>query len=233
MSENMKAMIYGDSVMKGTVLDSSFRYRAIMDDVLKRFNGIFHIDAENRSRFGITVSKGYDMLKCDLASGRKAEYTLIEFGGNDCNYNWSEVSLDPEKEHIPYTVLNSFIATYKAMIRAIKSNGSKPILMTLPPIDAERYLDFLTRAETGNDKARILRFLGDVQMIYRFHESYSHAVELIANDNKCDLVDVRSYFLDKHNYRSLMCIDGVHPNENGYSLVLQAFSDFAQSKCIG
>ncbi len=232
MADNMKAIIYGDSVMKGTVLDSSFHYRAVMDDTLKLFRNLFHVEAENRSRFGITVNKGYDILKSDLSSGRKAEYTLIEFGGNDCNYKWNEVSLDPEREHIPYTVLNSFMDTYKAMIRAIKANGSKPILMTLPPIDAERYLDFLTRAETGNDKNRLLKFLGDVQMIYRFHESYSHAVEIIANENNCDLVDVRSYFLDKHNYRSLMCIDGVHPNENGYSLVLQAFTDFAKSKGV-
>lgn len=96
--------------------------------------------------------------------------------------------------------------------------------MTLPPIDAERYLAFLGR--NGNDPKQILRWLGDVQRIYRFHESYSNAIVRIAEETGCPLVDVRSYFLDQPRFRDLICIDGVHPSEAGYKLIFQAFTDF-------
>ena len=62
MKEAMQARIYGDSVMKGTVIDRAYRYHALMEEYLTKFREKFSIETENRSRFGITVDKGYSLL---------------------------------------------------------------------------------------------------------------------------------------------------------------------------
>lgn len=225
MKMTLKARIYGDSVMKGTVIDRAYRYHALMEEYLAKFRERFAVETENRSRFGITVEKGYSLLRQDLEKGIACDYALVEFGGNDCNFKWNEISVLPESEHKPITQLSKFKETYRSMVRDLKQANIQPVLMTLPPIDAERYLAFLGR--NGNDPKQILRWLGDVQRIYRFHESYSNAIVHIAEETDCPLVDVRSYFLDQARFRDLICIDGVHPSEAGYQLVCQAFTDFA------
>lgn len=225
MKETLKARIYGDSVMKGTVIDRAYRYHALMEEYFAKFRERFSVETENCSRFGITVDKGYSLLRQDLEKGVACDYALVEFGGNDCNFKWNEISVLPESEHKPLTQLAQFKETYHSMVRDLKQANIQPVLMTLPPIDAERYLAFLGR--NGNDAKQILRWLGDVQRIYRFHESYSNAIVRIAEDTGCLLVDVRSYFLEQPRFRDLICIDGVHPSEAGYALICQAFTDFA------
>ena len=55
-------------------------------------------------------------------------------------------------------------------------------MMTLPPIDGERYLDFLCRDNLRRD--RILDWLGEPQMIYRHQELYADtAAEIALREN--------------------------------------------------
>ena len=138
MKEAMQARIYGDSVMKGTVIDRAYRYHALMEEYLTKFREKFSIETENRSRFGITVDKGYSLLCQDLDQGVACDYALVEFGGNDCNFKWNEISVLPESEHEPLTRLSHFKETYHSMVRDLKRANIQPVLMTLPPIDAER-----------------------------------------------------------------------------------------------
>jgi len=227
MEQAVRVKIYGDSVMKGTVLDFGYRYHAVMEEYLKHFKQLFNVEAENRARFGITIDRGAGILKKDIDEGLNCDFALIEFGGNDCNFKWNEISLYPEAEHKPLTDLKTFQNTYLGMVEDVQRLGVKPVLMTLPPIDAERYLAFLEHA--GNNPKNILKFLGDVHMIYRFHEMYSNTIAKIAQKTGALLVDVRSYFLDKIPYRDYVCIDGLHPTNKGYDLIAQAFSDFART----
>ncbi len=228
MRELKKVRIYGDSVMKGTVIDRAYRYHALMEEYLARFREKFGFETENRSRFGITVDKGYSLLRQDLEQGVRCDYALVEFGGNDCNFKWNEISVLPDSKHEPITQLAHFKDVYRNMVRDLRGAGIEPVLMTLPPIDAERYLAFLGR--NGNNPAQILRWLGDVQRIYRFHESYSNAIVRLSEELRCCLVDVRGYFLDQPHFRDLICIDGIHPSEAGYRLVCRAFDDFAEKQ---
>lgn len=227
MEQAVRVRIYGDSVMKGTILDFGYRYHAVMEEYLQKFKKEYNMEAENRARFGITIDRGANILKKDIEAGMTCDYALIEFGGNDCNFKWNEISVYPEAEHAPITDLNTFRHVYTDMITDVQKLGIKPILMTLPPIDAERYLAFLER--NGNNAKNILKWLGDVHMIYRFHEMYSDAISKIAQQTGALLVDVRSYFLDKKPFRDYVCIDGLHPTDKGYDLMAQAFSDFART----
>ncbi|MDL2259247.1 SGNH/GDSL hydrolase family protein [Eubacteriales bacterium OttesenSCG-928-K08] len=224
----MNIRIYGDSLMKGTVIDERLRYRATMGQNIEAFQSRFGVQIENSSRFGSTVERGQAQLKKDIEAGLSGGYALIEFGGNDCDFRWNEVAAQPEKEHLPRTTLAVFEQIYHAMIAALRQRNVTPIVMTLPPIDAERYLDFIDRA--GNDKRQILRWLGDTNMIYRFHELYSHAVEKIAMQTNTLLIDVRERFLGLNNFRELIGLDGIHLNPAGYKLMVETFNSFAAGK---
>lgn len=216
--------IYGDSLMKGTVPTGPSRYKFTVGEYLDRLFDLFSLNILNRAKFGAPVTKGAALLKQDLARSITGRYTLLEYGGNDCNFDWTAVSADPDGEHNPKTPLAAFLDTLSFMADSLLRAGSRPVLMTLPPIDAERYLDTIC-SDPRCDRGRILHWLGDANMIYRYHELYSSSIADLALAKGLPLVDVRRRFLDKHNYRSLISSDGIHPSREGYSILFAAFRD--------
>lgn len=224
MSASTDICIYGDSIMKGTVPDEASRYKFTIGEYLDKILELFSLQTLNRAKFGAPVTKGAQLLKQDLDRGITGRYTLLEYGGNDCNFDWAAVSADPEGEHQPKTPLALFLTTLESMVNSVLAAGSQPVLMTLPPIDAEKYLDRIC-ADRRCDRSNILRWLGDAHMIYRYHEMYSRAIEGLASRMNLPLVDVRGRFLDKRNYRELISGDGIHPSAAGYSIIYSAFRD--------
>ena len=218
----MRINIYGDSIMKATVLEPNGRYRSYLAETLDEVANKFRLSVNNRSRFGSTIGRGFSLLTADLDAGESCDCALIEFGGNDCNFNWKEVAEAPFAEHSPNTPLQRFVQTLTDMIDRLQALHIKPVLMSLPPIDAEKYLNFL--AHSGIDPQRLLTWLGDTQLIYRFHELYSNAVVSLALHRNISLIDVRSCFLSRHNYKELISPDGLHPTPEGYALVMEAFT---------
>jgi lysophospholipase L1-like esterase len=223
----MDARVYGDSLMKGTVIDEGYRYHAIASEEIRLFEDAFQIKVENRARFGITIEKGKRILERDIETEPPSTYALIEFGGNDCNFNWRQVSDEPEREHKPFTVLSKFEEGYRFMLEKLRSFGTIPVLMTLPPIDAEKYFTFICR---GNDSGRILKWLGDVHRIYRFQELYSNVITKVAISTGTALIDIRGAFLAKRDCRELIGLDGIHLNREGYALLFETIRNFAAQR---
>lgn len=224
MKQILRAKIYGDSIMKGTILDAGYRYHAIMNEYLIKLYDRFGIEAENRARFGITVQRGHSILLRDIDEGLDCELALVEFGGNDSDFKWNEISMEPDKEHLPLTSMADFKQNIAAMTEELRAQGVQPIMMTLPPIEPNRYLDFVSR--NGNSRENILKWLGYVEKIYETHKSYSDAVAEIAQERMVPLVDVRSAFPSGDALGEYMCIDGVHPDKKGYKLIADSFASF-------
>lgn len=221
--------IWGDSVMKGVVFDEGRgKYSLLPENGAERASRKLGLRLFNRSRMGCTVTKGLSLLKKDLQKPEAGcDAALIEFGGNDCDYDWEQVALAPEKEHQPHTPLPQFMAGLRDMVSLVRQKGIEPVLMTLPPIHAQRYFDFFTR--TGLSRDNVLYWLGDVQHIYRWHERYSLAVSRVARECDCPLADVRDAFLAERDYGDLLCLDGIHPNEKGHSLIERVLEGFGYS----
>lgn len=99
----------------------------------------------NRAKFGATVDKGRQVMEQDLEKAVTARYALLCFGGNDCDHDWQAVAAAPEAAHQPHTVLSAFLQTLTDMARRLLAAGIQPVFMTLPPIDAERYLREISR----------------------------------------------------------------------------------------
>ena len=219
-----KVAVIGDSVLKGVVFNEvSGRYQALTESCATMVQKCLGISILNRSRFGSTIDKGNQVLDVALAKGLDCELALLEFGGNDCDFDWRAVAERPEEAHLPRTPLDHFLSVLSEMVQKLKKNGIEPVLMSLPPVDGERYFQHLVGM--GINAENLLHFLGDPHMISRFHESYSLAITHFAREIGCLYVPIREAFLSEFRYKKLMCSDGIHPNQEGHMLMKQVFVD--------
>lgn len=218
----MKICVLGDSVAKGVIYDEArSKYTFLKDSFVNLFSDGRHIPVKNLARFGCTISRGIQILNKHKAQLSEYDYTVMEFGGNDCNYNWEEISLAPEKDHKPAVPASIFKDTYSNMLRQIKESGSRPILLSLPPLNPQRFFDWVCK---GLNRENILKWLGDVNYIYRWHEAYNLTVYQLAQEQKVPLVDIRQIFLENRHYGDLICVDGMHPNKKGHALINSALT---------
>lgn len=222
----MTLQIYGDSIMKAVLVDEQYKYKPISRPLLDRLEEETGMASVNRAHFGYTAQRGQALLEKDLDRGLSCEAAVLEFGGNDCDFNWAEVAASPDGEHQPHASVERFSDTLLSMIRALQARKIQPILTTLPPLDAQKYLNFIGRL--GSDTGKILHWLGDVQMIYRWQERYSNAVARLADRLSLPLADIRSEFLARRDYCTLIARDGIHLTRPGYELV---FSTLSKTLC--
>jgi lysophospholipase L1-like esterase len=61
--------------------------------------------------------------------------------------------------------------------------------------------------------------------IYKWHEQYSDIVKTTAAQEGIYLIDVRQAFLNTGDYKKLIGVDGIHPVEEGYSLIARTCCD--------
>lgn len=213
-----KAIIWGDSVAKGVVWDAERgRYALAKPPAAEIVAEQTGIDVINHARMGMTVSDGLNVVRRDLERGVQADIAVIEFGGNDCDFDWAQISAAPDEVHLPRTPANLFVDKLGEIVSLAQGAGMRPILLTLPPINADKYFEFISR--DGLSQANILHWLGDKNHIYRFHERYSCMIGRVAQKFGCKLVDIRSAFLDEWNAMSMVCRDGIHPTPDGQRLI--------------
>jgi lysophospholipase L1-like esterase len=222
--------LWGDSIMKGIVFNNlRNRYETLKSTAASQCAQLLGLDIRNNARFGCTITKGARLFTQAIERGLDCDIVVIEFGGNDCDYKWAEVSANPRLPHTPNTPIKLFCQTYREMIRVIRARTIEPILLNLPPLDAQRYFDWIVRLG-GLNAANILSYLGSIETIYRVQERYSLAVTRIASQLKCDYIDLREAFLAHSNYIDLLCEDGIHPNANGQAVISQAVVDYVTER---
>ena len=221
--------IWGDSILKGVVLDeTNGRYQVLENNCVDRFAKLTGAIIDNHASFGMTTGKALERIKRSLL--RKApghdDIVLVEFGGNDCDFRWEEVSASPGERHLPKTPIGQFGEALQAIINLFKLIDIRPVLMALPPLEPGRFLDWVSR---GLDRANILAWLGDVNKIYRWQEAYNDIVVQTANANRLRVLDVRKDFLVLDDYAARFCADGMHPNEAGQELILESILSYVHS----
>ena len=214
----MLLSIFGDSIMAGVVQEDG-RYSRCRDQ-FQRLENETDVRLDNHSSFGSTVVKGFERLNKFLRQGALGEYTLVEFGGNDCAYDWAEVAAAPDEGHLSVVPPEIFEKQYEQMLLAVKAAGSEPVAATLPPISSSRYLAHVCR--DGLDSAAILHWLGDLEAISRWQESYSAIVARVAEKLGCRVLDLRAAFpASGPALEQYLCQDGIHPNRLGQQLMYE------------
>jgi acyl-CoA thioesterase I len=221
-----KIGVWGDSILKGVVFDEIRNsYQLLVDNCADLCRRKLGLNIINKSRFGCTIDKGIAILEKSLENSPGCDYILLEYGGNDCDFDCLAVAAHPDWLHQPHTLLLKFSQQLQLLIDLLRCNLIEPVLMSLPPISGDRYLDFLVKK--GLNRQSLLSFLGDVQQIYRFQESYSLTITGLALRSQCHYVPIREAFLAEPKSPSLICADGIHPNEAGHQLMHQVFAQLA------
>ena len=218
-----KIVIFGDSLARGVVYDDTrHRYRISDSSAASLVADRAGIPVLNRARMGMTVKDGFLAIQKDLENGtvKTGDTVFLEFGGNDADFDWKAISRNPDAVHAPRVTLSEYANTLTDTVRLLRRNGVIPVMTTLPPVLAERYFAFFS--DTGLSKENLLRWLGDVNKIYRFHERYSLIATRVARRLSCFLIDLRSAFLAEWDAGPYFCIDGIHPNDAGQRLMFEA-----------
>ena len=217
----MNITVYGDSILKGVLLENGkYVVNHSWEEQLARD---YDLQIRNRSRFGCTIQKAMAVIRRDAETEpAPGEVAVLEFGGNDCDYDWSAISERPDGKFECKTPPDLFWEQYREAINLLWESGRTPVVLNLPPIHSEQYLRFICR--NGLSWDNILRWLGDVEAISRWQEKYSRMTEAAAGDKHVPVIDVRRFFpAAGPALRELLCADGIHPSRSGQGRICQAF----------
>lgn len=217
--------VWGDSIAKGIVFDETRgRYAVYRDNFVARLGRETDLCVNNYAMMGSTSDQG--LAKMQGQELKEGNLAVIEFGGNDCDLDWSAACEHPDIEQLGKVPLNRFSENILAMIRKVRDAGMIPALVTPPPLISQRYFEWISK---NLDPARILSYLGDVEHIYRWQERYAVAIRRIAQQESVRLLDIRDFFLSQMRFTELMCVDGIHPNEKGHDLLYHEFHGVLQN----
>ncbi len=218
----MNITVYGDSILKGVLLeDGKYRIEHRWERSLAALYGLV---IKNCSRFGSTLEKALSLIRRDADKKYdEGEVAVLEFGGNDCDYDWAAISAEPDGIYDCKTPPEKFRRMYREAIDLVRGSGRRPVVLTLPPVHSERYLEYICRG--GLSSGNILHWLGDVNHIYRWQAKYSHMARRIAEEKQAELIDVRRAFItDSRGPDELTCDDGIHPSYAGQQLIYETIS---------
>lgn len=232
---------WGDSILKGVVSGGdSKRFDITEKDSLSQACAALGIELANKSVFGSWMAKTRRTQDRSLRNGASAQIGIIESGTNDCDYDWSAVSANPDADHLQRCPLDEFLRLMEEAVSVARQNKITPVIMIPTPLVPEWWFNNIC---IGNDEAAIVRFItkkylqnqncaadGDclqdlkraaAMRLYQNQELFSLKAAAIARSLNVQIVDIRSEFLAHPNYKSLMCLDGVHPNQAGYDFMAE------------
>ena len=216
---------FGDSILQGIIHDAQTnQYKILKDSFVNISKEKLNVVWRNFARHGSTVIEGEKAFLSHSMYVKECDYVVFSFGSNECNHNWDKISQNPNMNHKPRLSLEEFHEKYIHLIRLAQKKGKVPLLLSLPPIDPERFFEGIIK---GRNKENILKAMNhQINKIFTWHSMYNLEVFKIASEANVPIMDITTYFLRQPDYREFLCDDGMHPNHKGHLLIAQALSDF-------
>lgn len=211
--------IIGDSILKGTNFNEetkSYSFENYFKDIP---------ECENLSKFGCTVTKGAKCIRNMLEKNSDCKFIFMNFGGNDSDYNWKEISDFPNRKHSPKTTVEVFTSEYVSLVQLIKSKNITPVLMTLCPINEKAYFDHFCKSLECNPES-VMVWLKDINRLGENLSRYSEIVLQIADQEQIPVIDIRKTIEKSGDLTRLLYADGIHPNKIGQELYLESVKNF-------
>ena len=216
-----KVTALGDSLTKGVILTEANKYTLIENSYLDIVSRELDLQVSNYGRFGSTIDMGNAIIRRHSEDIASSEYTFIEYGGNDCDFDWMKIADSPMEDYTPKTTLNDFKERFIKLINKVRDLGSKPVIISLPPILSTPYFSFFSRMMLEEQKRNVINWLGgSTDIISRWHESYNRALFMIAPETQTPIIDITTPFdTFRGDISSLYCADGIHPNVQGHRMI--------------
>ncbi|MBY0095784.1 SGNH/GDSL hydrolase family protein [Mesobacillus maritimus] len=217
----MKIICFGDSLTRGVSFVDG-RLKILKNNYPKILQELFLNNNNNDENDILVMNKGAFNDNSDILIKRlerdvietKPDYVIIEIGGNDCDFAWSEVASKPDAVHHATVPLDRYINNLKSIVINIKEAGMTPILSTLPPLDPVRYYDRITE----NFSSKVSNWICKVGGIEHWHSRYNAAIKTIAHELDVMSIDVRSAISRAGDLEDLISLDGIHLTEKGYKV---------------
>ena len=227
--EKLSLVVFGDSILKGvvTIPEPKNLFDVTENDSLTLAQKKLGFELDNRSIFGNITSKGLVKLQKYLEKGGQADLCVIEFGSNDCDYDWNIFAPGaqfPSFDTIPPKVpMNDYLANLEAMVKLCREHKITPVIMNLIPYICDKWFKTIAK---GHDQAAILQFLdGSAETLGKNQEIYYKALMDFVSKNNIQLIDAWKLFSKLDKQEKYMCDDGIHPNEEGYKLLADLWTE--------
>ena len=211
----MKLVVFGDSILKGviTIPNSGKLFDTTENDSLSLAQKELGFELDNRSIYGNITSKGLVKLQKFFEKGGEADFCVIEFGSNDCDYDWGTL--------IQKVPLAEYLENLAAMVKLCREHKVTPLMMGLIPYVCNDWYQTIIK---GQNEAAILDFLGgSSETLGKNQLIYKNAQADFVQKNNVQFLDPWTIF---EGHKELMCYDGIHPNEKGYELLSKAWIKF-------
>ena len=211
----MKLVVFGDSILKGviTIPNSDKLFDVTENDSLSLAQKELGFELDNRSIYGNITSKGLIKLQKFFEKGGEADFCIIEFGSNDCDYDWGTLV-----QKVP---LAEYLENLAAMVKLCREHKVTPLMMGLIPYVCDDWYQTIIK---GQNEAAILDFLGgSSETLGKNQLIYKDAQADFVQKNNVQFLDPWTIF---EGHKELMCYDGIHPNEKGYELLSKAWIKF-------
>ena len=211
----MKLVVFGDSILKGviTIPNSGKLFDTTENDSLSLAQKELGFELDNRSIYGNITSKGLVKLQKFFEKGGEADFCIIEFGSNDCDYDWGTL--------IQKVPLAEYLENLASMVKLCREHKVTPLMMGLIPYVCNDWYQTIIK---GQNEAAILDFLGgSSETLGKNQLIYKDAQKDFVQKNNVQFLDPWTIF---EGHKELMCYDGIHPNEKGYELLSKAWIKF-------
>ena len=217
----------GDSIIKGVVVHSDGstglrQYRVSSKTIIDYCAQLLHTEGMNLGRFGCTAPVGERVAERNMDKLRASKIVLIEYGGNDSDYDWKAIATNPHGCFAPRTELDAFKEAYKHIITCVLEAGAMPVVLSLPPMDAAMYFDFFTKGWDSQRITNVKQWLGDsMAKMHEGHALYNRTTRQIAAELGVQFIDIATPFMAQSDWQHYLCEDGIHPTEAGQARIAE------------
>ena len=197
----MKLVVFGDSILKGviTIPNSDKLFDVTENDSLSLAQKELDFELDNRSIYGNITSKGLVKLQKFFEKGGEADFCIIEFGSNVCDYDWNifkpGAELPPVSEIKQKVPLAEYLENLKQMVELCRSNKVTPLMMGLIPYVCDDWYKTIIK---GQNEDSILNFLGGTsETLGKNQLVYKEAQKDFAEENNVQFFDTWNFFKDQ------------------------------------
>jgi len=219
----MNIVVFGDSILKGviTIPGSKNLFDVTQKDSLSLAQKQLGFEMDNRSIYGNISSKGLVKLNKFLEKDGQADLCIIEFGSNDCDYDWNifaaGTQLPAASEIQPKVPLQQYLENLGQMVELCRAHKITPVIMNLIPYICDKWFKTIAK---NHDETAILNFLkGSAETLGINQARYNEALMKFALEKQLQTIDFWTIFSQMEDQSLYMCDDGIHPNEKGYELM--------------